>query len=184
MEENNNLEKEEIKETELKEEIKKDTSKKKDNKSKKEIEKLLKEKEELNEKVLRINAEMQNMKRRYDEEISNIYKYNGIDFIKKILPTIDNFERAIKEDDNNLTDELSKFLEGFKMIYGNLKSILNEYGVKEIECLHQEFNPNTMDAVLTDKDENYESNIVLDVMQKGYIYNDKVIRPAMVKVNE
>lgn len=184
MEENNNLEKEEIKETEVKEEIKKDTSKKKDNKSKKEIEKLLKEKEELNEKVLRINAEMQNMKRRYDEEISNIYKYNGVDFIKKILPTIDNFERAIKEDDNNLTDELSKFLEGFKMIYGNLKSILNEYGVKEIECLHQEFNPNTMDAVLTDKDENYESNIVLDVMQKGYIYNDKVIRPAMVKVNE
>lgn len=184
MEENNNLEKEEIKETEVKEEIKKDTSKKKDNKSKKEIEKLLKEKEELNEKVLRINAEMQNMKRRYDEEISNIYKYNGVDFIKKILPTIDNFERAIKEDDNNLTDELSKFLEGFKMIYGNLKNILNEYGVKEIECLHQEFNPNTMDAVLTDKDENYESNIVLDVMQKGYIYNDKVIRPAMVKVNE
>ena len=101
-----------------------------------------------------------------------------------MLPIIDNFERAIKEDDNNLNDELSKFLEGFKMIYSNLKNILSDYGVKEIDCLHQEFNPNTMDAVLTDKDENYESNIVLDVMQKGYIYNDKVIRPAMVKVNE
>ena len=161
-----------------------DNSKKKDNKSKKEIDKLLKEKNELNDKVLRINAEMQNMKRRYEEEIANIYKYNGVDFIKKLLPTVDNFERAIKEDDNNLNDELSKFLEGFKMIYSNLKNILSDYGVKEIDCLHQEFNPNTMDAVLTDKDENYESNIVLDVMQKGYIYNDKVIRPAMVKVNE
>lgn len=178
------IKKEEIENLENEEVLEEVKPKKKEKKTNKELEKLQNENTILNEKVLRITAEMQNMRRRYDEEISNIYKYNGMEFVKKILPIIDNFERAISQDDNNLNDELSKFLEGFKMIYGNFKNILNEMGVKEIDSLHKEFDPNTMNAVLTDKDENYESNIVLDVMQKGYIYNDKVVRPAMVKVNE
>jgi len=153
-------------------------------KTSQELEKLKEENALLNDKLLRIAAEMQNMKRRYDEEISKLYKYDGMDFAKKILPVIDNFERAIKLDDNNLDDEKSKFLEGFKMIYGSMVSILKEKGIVEIECLGKEFDPNLMDAILTDKDDTFQSNVVLDVMQKGYIYNDKVIRPAMVKVNE
>lgn len=169
--------------TEEKVETKKEP-KKKENKKDKELAKLQNENKDLNDKILRITAEMQNMRRRYDEEIASIYKYNGIEFVKKILPVIDNFERAIMIDDNNLTDELSKFLSGFKMIYGNLKNILSEMGVTEINCLHEVFDPNKMEAVLTDIDKEYESNIVLDVMQKGYMYNDKVVRPAMVKVNE
>ena len=166
----------ETKPTEVKKEKKK--------KENKELEKLKAENKELSEKVLRVSAEMQNMRRRYDEEISKIYKYDGEDLAKKILPILDNFERAISLDDNNLEDEQSKFLEGFKMIYASLITLLKEKGICEIECLGKQFDPNFMDAILTDNDKNAESNVVLDVLQKGYIYNDKVIRPAMVKVNE
>ena len=178
------MSKEEVKETaDIKQEEKeiKKEPKKKENK---EVEKLKEQNKELSEKVLRVTAEMQNMRRRYDEEITKIYKYDGEDLAKKLLPIIDNFERAIKLDDNNLQDEQSKFLEGFKMIYASLIKILKEKGIVEIECLGKEFDPNFMDAILTDSIIEEEPNIVLDVLQKGYMYNDKVIRPAMVKVNE
>ena len=124
------------------------------------------------------------MKRRSEEELQKAYKYDGEDVIKELLLIVDNFERAIKLDDDNLTDELSKFLEGFKMIYTNLINILNNKNVHEIVCLNEEFNPNSMNAVLTEKVEGMEPGKVVEVLQKGYIYNDKVIRPAMVKVSE
>lgn len=164
----------------------KDLPKKKEKKGKKENAELMKLKEEnvlLNDKLLRINAEMQNMKRRNSEEMSRLLKYDGESFIKKILPIIDNFERAINMDDSNLDDEVSKFLSGFKMIYGNVVNILSEFEIKEIECLGKTFDAATMEAVLVDHEEGKDPNIVLDVMQKGYLYKDKVIRQAMVKVN-
>jgi len=174
---------EEVKETPVSEEAK-ETKKEKKKKENKEIDNLKTQNQELSEKVLRVNAEMQNMRRRYDEEISRIYKYEGEDLAKKLLPVIDNFERAISLDDSNIGDEQRKFLEGFKMIYANMVTILKEKGITEIECLGKQFDPNFMDAILTDNIIEEEQNIVLDVLQKGYIYNDKVIRPAMVKVNE
>ena len=164
-----------------KEKCEKDNCHKKHNK---EVEKLKKENLELNEKVLRISAEMQNMKRRYEEEISRIYRYEGESFIKKTLSVLDNFERAISMDDTNLEDEVSKFLSGFKLIYGELKKNLSDIGVEEIKCLNNPFNPEAMEAVLTEKVEGVESGLVIDVMLKGYKYNDKIIRPAMVKVSE
>ena len=100
--------------------------------------------------------------------------------IEKLLPIIDNFERALKIKQ----DGTEKFLEGFKMIYDHLIQILNSKGVREIECFHKEFDPNIMNAVVTDKDENLDNNVVLEVLQKGYMYQDKILRPAMVKVNE
>lgn len=162
--------------------------KKKDSTSKKENhvhdEKLVLENAKLNEKVLRLMAEMQNIKRRNDEEISRLCKYDGEKLILKLLPIVDNFERAISLDDRDLSDEVSKFLSGFKMIYTNLVSILQELEVKEIECKGLEFDPNKMEAVLTESDKSLPSNVVLEVLQKGYTYKDKVIRVAMVKVNE
>lgn len=162
--------------------------KKKDSTCKKENhvhdEKLTLENAKLNEKVLRLMAEMQNIKRRNDEEISRLCKYDGEKLILKLLPIVDNFERAIMLDDRDLSDEVSKFLSGFKMIYTNLVSILQELDVKEIECKGLEFDPNKMEAVLTESDKNLPSNVVLEVLQKGYTYKDKVIRVAMVKVNE
>ena len=124
------------------------------------------------------------MNRRFNEEKANIYKYDGEKLIKEILPIIDNFERAISLDDDNLTDELSKFLSGFKMIYTSLLSTLNAIGVKEIEAMGKQFDPKTMEAIMTTSIMEEEEGVVVEVMQKGYTYNDKVIRVAMVKVNE
>ena len=139
---------------------------------------------ELENSLLRNQAELQNYKRRRDEEFSRLLKYEGIDVIKELLPIVDNFERAINMDDDNLEDEVSKFLEGFKLIYNNVKNLLNKFEVTEISEVDVEFDPNIHNAVLTDHNEDKEAGVVLEVMQKGYIYKDKVIRPAMVKVNE
>jgi len=137
----------------------------------------------LEEKNLYKDAELINYRKRKDEEVSSMLKYSNLDLILQILNVVDDLERAIKKDDNNLNDELSKFLDGFKMIYSKLISILNSYDVKEIESLGKPFDPQLHQAVLTDNDLTKENNIILDVLQKGYIYIDKVIRPAMVKVN-
>ncbi len=167
------------------EEIKNEKHSKKENKKNNaEVIKLIEEKNNLNDKLLRVTAEMQNIKKRYEDEISRIYKYDGESFIKKSLVILDNFERAISMDDNNLEDEVSKFLNGFKLIYNDFKKILDEAGVKEIEALDKLFDPNMMEAVLTENDNTKENGVVTCVMQKGYLYNDKVLRPAMVKVNE
>ena len=155
--------------------------KKKDNE---ELNKLKEENAQLSDKVLRLSAEIQNIRLRYEEQISNMAKYEGEDLIKDLLVIIDNFERAINMDDTNLEDEVSKFLSGFKMIYANFDSIMTNQGVSEIECLNKEFDPNTMEAVLTDKIDGIEPGKVIDVLQKGYMYRGKIIRHAMVKVSE
>ncbi len=138
----------------------------------------------LKDKYLRTSAEMQNMKRRMEEERANLLKYDGEELIKKLLPVIDNFERAISMDDANLEDELSKFLNGFKMIYGNLSDTLQGYEVIAMDILGKPFDPNTMNAVLVEEAEGVEPNMVIDVLQKGYTYKGKVIRYAMVKVSK
>ena len=138
----------------------------------------------LKDKYLRTSAEMQNMKRRMEEERANLLKYDGEELIKKLLPIVDNFERAISMDDANLEDELSKFLNGFKMIYGNLNDTLQGYEVIAMDILGKPFDPNTMNAVLVEEAEGVEPNVVIDVLQKGYTYKGKVIRYAMVKVSK
>ena len=157
--------------------------KKNHNKWQEQNEKLVKQNAELNDKILRITAEMQNMKRHFEEDKTRLIKYDGEKLIIEILPIVDNFERAIILDDDNLSDELSKFLSGFKMIYGNLVDILNKLEVKEIECVGKPFDSISMNAVLIDHVKDVDDNIVIDCMQKGYMYKDKIIRPAMVKVN-
>lgn len=172
----------------------KEENKKQPKKNKEEIKPKTKHKSEITllkeelalekEKVLRIKADSQNYKRRMDEELDQRLKYANEDLIKELLLIKDNFERAIKLDDNDLTDELSKFLSGFKMIYGNLINILNDNEVKEIEAKGLEFNPEYHQAIITEKDKTKPGGVVLEVLQKGYTYKEKVIRPAMVKVNE
>ena len=166
---------------EHKQDDKKGFFKKKDDEEKK---KLQAEVEQYKDKYLRTQAEMQNMRRRMEEEKVNLLKYEGEELIIKLLPTLDNFERAIKMDDTNLEDEISKFLEGFKMIYGNLSSTLQGYEVIAMDILNKPFDPEMMDAVLAEEVEGVEPNIVVDVLQKGYTYKGKVIRHAMVKVSK
>ena len=173
--------KEETKET--KPEEKKEEKKKsffKENKQTKEIEELKGKLKDSSDKVIRLSAELQNMRRRYEDELFKRAMYEGSDLIKSLLPIIDNFERAIAMD----TSENDKYLEGYKMIYTNMLSVLKNIGVTEIDCLHKPFDPKFMDAVLTESIIEEEQGVVLDVLQKGYMYKDKLLRPAMVKVNE
>lgn len=165
------------------EEAKKETGKKKKESGSKALLECQKQNAELNEKILRLNAEMANMRRHAMEDRERFMKYEGEEILTKLLPMVDNFERAIALEQNE-NEELNKFLEGFKMIYANLLSTLKSFGVEEIEALGKPFDPSKMEAVLTESIVEEEANVVLDVLQKGYIYKDKVIRPAMVKVNE
>lgn len=146
----------------------------------KEKDELIKANLDLKEKVLRITAEMQNIRRRSEIDLANAYKYDGMDLIEQLLPIIDNFERAL----NTKIEGADKFLVGFRMIYENFQSILTNKGVKVIDAMHKEFDPNMMNAVATDTNNDFANNIVLEVLQKGYIYQDRIIRPVMVKVNE
>ena len=138
----------------------------------------------LEEALLRSQAELINYKRRKDEEANRIIKYAEEDILKGFLPILDNFERAISMDDDNLEDEVSKFLEGFKLMYKQIKDLLEKFEVKEIDCLGKEFDPSLEQAVVVDHDETKESGVVTVVLQKGYMYKDRVLRTAMVKVNE
>ena len=139
---------------------------------------------ELEDSLLRSKAEFINYRKRLEEEQSRLLKYCNEDLIKETLPILDNFERAIKMDDTNLDDEVSKFLSGFKMIYCNLINILKSYGVIEIDGNNKPFDPTYHEAIMTEKRDGVQPGMVLEVLQKGYILKDKVIRPAMVKVSE
>ena len=145
--------------------------------------------EELEEKVklfeeetLRAKADLINYRKRKDEEVSNLLKYANADIIMSLLPILDNFERVISKETDS--QELNSYLEGFKLIYNQIKDILVSNDVKEIEALGKEFNPMFHQSISARKDETKESGIVLEVYQKGYTYKDKVLRPAMVIINE
>ena len=157
---------------------------KKKDKHKKEIENLKSELKKKEEEVLVARADLINYRKRKDEEVVRMLKFCNEDLIKQILPIMDNFERAIKLDDDNLEDEVSKFLEGFKMIYCNMQNVMENFEVKPIDGSGKPFDPVYHNAILVEKREGVEPGIVLEVLQKGYIYKDKVIRPAMVKVSE
>ena len=152
-------------------------SNKKDND---ELNKIKEENKVLNDKVLRLSAEIQNIGKRHEVEISNLMKYEGSDLIKNLLPIVDNFERSLAMDTN--VDE--KYLQGYKMIYTNLVNILKSIGVEEIICQDKEFDPNLMDAIMTEHADGVKPGNVLAVLQKGYTYKDKIIRHAFVKVSE
>lgn len=139
---------------------------------------------DLEEALLRNQAELMNYKKRKEEETNRILKYAEEDILKGFLPILDNFERAIGMDDENMDDEVSKFLEGFKLMYKQIKELLDKFEVKEIDVLDKEFDPATSQAVVMDKDDSKESGVVLEVFQKGYMYKDRVLRTSMVKVNE
>ena len=158
------------------------TKKEKKSKEKEIIKELELKIKELEDKNLRVTSEMINSNRRKDEECNRLLKYKDEDIISDLLTVIDNFERALslKSDD----EKIINYQKGFDMIYAGFRAVLDKYEVKEIECLGKEFDPEIHQAVLTDHIEGKQDNEIIEVMQKGYTYKDKVIRPAMVKVNK
>ena len=154
------------------------------NKYKEIIEELKEELKKKDQDVLIAKADLINYRKRKDEEVVRMLKFCNEDLIKQILPIMDNFERAIKLDDDNLDDEVSKFLEGFKMIYCSMQNVMGNFEVKQIDGASIPFDPIYHNAIMVEKKEGVEPGTVIEVLQKGYIYKDKVIRPAMVKVSE
>ena len=143
-----------------------------------EINKKNEEIEALNNRLLRLQADYLNYKDRTEKEKQSTYGDAVISVICDLLPVIDNLERAIAAD----TSETDNFKEGVVMVYNQLKGILNKKGLKEIEALHKPFDYNLHYGVSFEECEDYDDGIIIDVLQKGYTVNDKMIRPAMVRI--
>lgn len=139
---------------------------------------------EMDNKIKYSQAELINYRKRKDDETANLLKFANQDLILELIPIADNFERAIKLDDANLNDELSKFLAGFKILYSHLMETLKKYGVEEIETVGKEFDPNLHEALMTSKDETKPDETILECLLKGYTLKGKVIRAAKVVVNK
>lgn len=136
--------------------------------------------EELTDRLKRNMAEFDNYRKRTEKEKSAMYEIGAKDIVEKILPVVDNFERglaAVPEEEKGLP-----FAEGMEMIYKQLMKTLDEIGVKPIEALGKEFDPNLHNAVMHVDDENLGENIVASELQKGYTYRDSVVRHSMVQV--
>ena len=133
--------------------------------------------DELNDKVMRQMAEFENFRKRSEKEKTQMYDMGAKSSIEKILPVVDNFERGL-----DAAEDGDSFADGMKMIYKQLMTALEDMGVKEIEAEGTEFNPEYHNAVMHIDDEELGENVVVEVLQKGYMYNDSVLRHAMVKV--
>ena len=132
---------------------------------------------EADDKYLRLCAEYDNYRKRTSKEKLEIFSDSTIKCIAEILPVLDNFERAIESE---CSDE--SFKNGMQMIYNQFSDSLKKIGVTEMEAMGAEFNPNLHNAIKQTEDENFGENTVCEVFQKGYMYNDKVIRHAVVAV--
>ncbi len=135
---------------------------------------------ELEDKVKRQLAEFENFRNRSEKEKASMYEMGARSVIEKMLPVIDNFERglaAIPEDEQD-----SALATGMQMIYKQLSGELEAIGVKPIEALGQEFDPNFHNAVMQTESDEYDSGVVAQELQKGYMYHDTVIRHSMVSV--
>ncbi len=136
--------------------------------------------EELTDRVTRQMAEFDNFRKRTEKEKAAMYEIGAKDIIEKILPIIDNFERGFQTVDEEKKKD--PFVDGMDKVYKQLMKTLEDAGVKQIEALGQEFNPDFHNAVMHIEDEEEGENIIVEEFQKGYTYRDSVVRHSMVKV--
>ena len=136
--------------------------------------------EELTDRVRRQMAEFDNFRKRTEKEKTQMFETGAKSIVEKILPVVDNFERglaAVTEEEKG-----TPFVEGMEKIYNQMMTVLEEAGVKPIEAVGQEFDPNLHNAVMHVEDEEFGENIIAEEFQKGYTYRDSVVRHSMVKV--
>lgn len=188
----NTQEQEEIKQNQaeehMEEENKEELADEKQVKNKKEdkdsrVEELGQKLSEINDKYLRLSAEFDNYRKRTLKEKMELTKSAGEQVLTKILPVMDNFERALKSMES--ASDVPALREGVELIYANFKDFLAQNGVKEMECLHTDFDPEVQEAVtkIPAPAEELKGKVV-DCIQKGYTLNDKVIRFPKVVVGE
>ena len=145
----------------------------------KELQERLEEKEN---KLLRVQADFENYKRRARLDLEAAEKYRSQRIISELLPALDNFERALQIDPDN--EQTKSLLQGMEMVHRQILEALKNEGVEQIPSVGEQFDPNMHQAVMQVEDEAYESNAVVEELQKGYKLKDRVIRPSMVKVNQ
>lgn len=136
--------------------------------------------EELNDKVKRQMAEFDNFRKRTEKEKSQMFDMGAKTIIEKILPVVDNFERGFLTVEESDKDDA--FVQGMSQVYKQLMKELEAVGVKPIEALGQEFNPDFHNAVMQVESEEYESGVIAQELMKGYMYKDSVVRHSMVAV--
>ena len=146
-------------------------------KKKKEKDKFEQQIEDLTDRLKRSMAEFDNYRKRTEKEKSSMYIIGARDIVEKMLPIVDNFERGLAQ-----APEEDPFAEGMKMIYKQMMTAFDEMGVKPIEAVGKEFDPNLHNAVMHVEDESVGENIVVEEFQKGYTYKGFVVRHSMVKV--
>ncbi|VEU82290.1 nucleotide exchange factor GrpE [Acholeplasma hippikon] len=165
------------------EEVKKEESKKeKKSKLEAKIEELENQVKELNDKYLRTLADTENYKKRIDAEKAVMKKYAASSFASELLVPYEQFSKIVEFPTEDPV--LKNFLIGFKMIKDQFEQALEREGVKEIQALGKAFDANLHHAIEKESNKEKENGIVLEVLQKGYYFKDRVLRPAMVKVNE
>jgi|SRR5699024_756762 len=152
-----------------------------ENKLSDEMEALQKEKDEMYNRYLRVQAEYDNYKRRTEKEKASERKYKSLDLATDIIPVLDNFERALQVE---VTEDNKGMVDGITMVYNQLIEALKTNGVEEMEVEGKLFDPTLHHAVIQADEADVESDIIVEELQKGYLLKDKVIRPAMVKVNK
>ena len=136
--------------------------------------------EELQDRLVRNMAEFDNFRKRTDKEKSQMFEIGAKSVIEKILPVVDNFERAL--DAASDEEKETPFVQGIDKIYKHMMTTLEEIGVTPIDAVGKEFDPNLHNAVMHDEDEEMDENIVAEQFQKGYMYKENVVRHSMVKV--
>ncbi|RPI66857.1 MAG: nucleotide exchange factor GrpE, partial [Ignavibacteriales bacterium] len=146
------------------------------------IAELEKETAELRDRFLRKVAEFENYKRRNENDQLNLLKYSAASFLTRLLPVIDDFERSLEHIED--AKDINAIKEGLKLIYGKLKKALDDEGVQKIEAVGKPFDVNFHEAIMQRPDNSVEPHTVLDEIEKGYMYKDKVIRHSKVIVSE
>ena len=146
------------------------------------IESLQSEVAKLKNDFARAYADTENMKKHLTKEADNAKKYRFKDSALELLPIVDNMAMALNVQTED--EALLNYVKGFEMIYKQFLSVLDKEGVKEIEADGKPFDHNTMQALMQEKQDGVESGIVLEVLQKGYMLKDRILRPALVKVSE
>lgn len=137
---------------------------------------------ELQNELLKQHADLDNTKKRLQKERVIERKYAAMGIAKGLITPLDHFDAALNTE--SVDEAVTTFLAGFKMIKEQLSKALVDEGVSEIDALDEEYNPNFHQAIMTEKVEGKEANIVIQVLQKGYMFKDRVIRPAIVKITE
>ena len=137
---------------------------------------------ELKNTMLKDRADLVNTQKRLEKERITERKYAAMSISKLLITPLDHFDLALKHEINN--EENKNIMQGFKIINEQFVKALEDEGVSEVDALGEEYDPNFHQAIMTEKVEGTEPNIVVEVLQKGYIFKDRLIRPAIVKISE